>query len=626
MLSSDLLSPLMAAAFFTDFSQRFLPFRVPFLFDRASAFEFALEAAGDRGSSRNLLKENYLDHWKPNESSPALVLNATDVGSGRRVIFSPFTFGVANSADKLSVDRALPLSQNDSLVHFHGLRLSKDAKAQPFISLRLSTAAGISARFPWVAPAATVDAENGTLLESARKIRLVDGGYVDNSGVETALDIREVLEKRISEINANMDAKRASRTSDIEKYPRVVLKLIVLGGGNYPTRTSFGLAETAEPIRALLSTRQSRAYVAINRALRIMPPTVHELSVHGVASKVVTSDLRIAKLQNQYYDLPLGWTISLRTRDIIRKQSGRYWDCEFNNSFTQSSVAGVSETDCVQLFVYHELNQSVADAIKQTAITNHYAALSNARPEKVRFTDLQKNNIIRCYARNQTWRLSQSLILHALLDEWSNYPKEDDDRKLAYLLGTAAHETATFRVFSESLSYPSPERVMKFAQPTRRRFKSLDEATPFVNNPEGLADHVYGNRPDLGNIRDGDGWLFRSRGIFPLVGRDNYRVYAAQTSTPLEDEPDLILNRFVGAKVAFGVFFKRRNILASSFNETNEDWVGARSVLPGLPKDSSGVPEGAREVAELAKQIHQCIREAKGQALPSEQNVTSTVD
>lgn len=615
VLSSDFLSPLMAAAFFTDFSQRFLPFHVPFLFDRASAFEFALEQAAERADGSNMLKENYLTHWTPEANVPALILNATDVASGRRVIFSPFTFGAASSSVSNSSARTQELG-NDSLVLFHSLRPS--ASNGSIAGVRLSTAASISARFPWISPAATVNTENGTPLDPAKKIRLVDGGYVDNSGVETALDIREVLEQKIAKINASLDSKRVARSSVSEKYPRVVLKLIVLGGGNYPTRDSYGLGETAEPIRALLSTRQSRAYVAINRASRIFSPISHQIAVHGTTTNIVLSNLRIAKLENEYYDLPLGWSVSQRTRDIIRKQSGRYWDCEFNSSFTQSSLAGVSETDCVQLFVYHELNQSVSSAVQETAVANYYnnALVVKKRADRARFDDADKNDIIRCYAKDQpAWRFSQSLVLHALLDEWSVYPDEKDERELAYILGTAAHETATFRVFVESLSYSSPERVAKFAAPTRRRFASVEDARPYVNQPEDLANYIYGNR--LGNTQEGDGWRFRSRGIFPIVGRDNYRFYAQLTKTPLEDDPDLILNRYIGARVTFAFFFGKRNILAPYFNAVNEDWVGARKELPGLPKDDKGLPEGATEVAAKGKQFFECIVEVRERKRPS---------
>jgi hypothetical protein len=53
---------------------------------------------------------------------------------------------------------------------------------KPSEDIRLSTALGLSDQFPWVMPAARFQA-------SLTEFRLVDGGYLDNSGDETAFDL-----------------------------------------------------------------------------------------------------------------------------------------------------------------------------------------------------------------------------------------------------------------------------------------------------------------------------------------------------------------------------------------------------------------------------------------------------
>jgi predicted chitinase len=617
VLSTDLLSPLVAAALFTDFSQRFVPRRIPFLFDRASAFEYALEAAAtpalteqskqQASSISNLLQQSYFSHWNANGSVPALLFNATDVGSGRRVLFSPFSFGNANSTVNV-----------DSLIQFYSIRKSPGdpTSEQTGLNPRLSTAASISARFPWITPAATVKVKNEQLFGPVDKIRLVDGGYIDNSGVETALDLKEELELKVKAINADTVSKKAASNNPNEKYPKIVVKLIVLSGGTYATRDSFALGETLEPIRALLSTRQSRAYVAINRGARTMPPVMHAIPVHGTSEIVTTSDFQVSKLKNQFYDLALGWSMSHRTRDIIERQSGRYWDCEFGRNFTQLSIGADSETDCLQLLIYHQLNQSIPTTIVEVATANHYRGLFISRtPPSVRFSNAQKNEIIRCYVdKNSAWSLSQTLIIHALLDEWNFYPERKDDRMLAYLLGTASHETLGFRVFTENLSYPSPERIY---QVFRKSLASLEEAKQYANDPQALANRVYGfpgNR--LGNTREGDGWRYRARGIAPpLWGRSNYQFYASLTSTPeLVEEPDLLLNRFIAARVAFAFFFVQvKNRLDQYFNDNDERWVEARKALPGIPVDPNDrtLLEGANEVAAAGRKFFECIKKVK---------------
>src|SRR5207249_2563444 len=128
-----------------------------------------------------------------------------------------------------------------------GRRWDPDIKAER--DLRLSTAAVLGARFPWVTPAATVEDHR---FPNTDRVKLVDGGYVDNSGVETILDLRDSLDGIIKQENIN-------------------LSLIALSGGDFPVRKSFALGESLEPIRALLNARTSRAYVAIGRAQEQFP-------------------------------------------------------------------------------------------------------------------------------------------------------------------------------------------------------------------------------------------------------------------------------------------------------------------------------------------------------------------
>ena len=107
VLATDFLSPLIAGFLFSDFTQLFSPIAVPF-FDRARFLEYTLENAADKmlkgtknsGDQTNLLKADYQSHWTPESSMPALLLNTTDVGSGKRVVMSPFDIDPAHPRDK----------------------------------------------------------------------------------------------------------------------------------------------------------------------------------------------------------------------------------------------------------------------------------------------------------------------------------------------------------------------------------------------------------------------------------------------------------------------------------------------------------------------------------------------
>ena len=64
-----------------------------------------------------------------------------------------------------------------------------------FEDLKLSTAAGIRARFPWIMPAATARAPKQHENRKNNNIRLVDGGYFENSDTETVGDLIRAIEK-----------------------------------------------------------------------------------------------------------------------------------------------------------------------------------------------------------------------------------------------------------------------------------------------------------------------------------------------------------------------------------------------------------------------------------------------
>jgi predicted chitinase len=574
---NDLLSPLVAATLFGDFTQRFLPWKIGAL-DRARPLEFGIEraAAGDKKDS--LLSQEYMAHWAEGKEIPALVLNATDSASGRRVVFSPFTF------------RTNAETQVDSLVPFQSL--SPTGGRSESLNLRLSTAAFVSARFPWVSPAATIPAKDEFSPKGVEKTRLVDGGYFDNSGIETAVDLLQAITPQINELN-----KAADR-------PKVAVKLIVLGGGQYPVRDSFALGETMEPIRTLLSTRESRAYIAINKASRIpeLRNQTYERDIHGKIERVATKSLRLVGLKRHAYDLPLGWAMSLRTREIVENQSGRFWDCDPTSEFTQSDETSGSSGDCVQLLVGHELNDSLDSAIKELAVQQHYSKGLTPRPQAN--SRLDKPSVVSCFASKTepAVRLPQARLMIRLLKEWDYYDKVEDPRMLAYVLGTALHETRNLRVFSENLTYKTAQRILAvFGNQFRKDDPqaALEEAAQYVNAPEKLANRVYG-RASLGNVQEGDGWRYRGRGILPLTGREDYRKHAAVVGEPLEVDPDLMYNSDVATRVLFSHFLSKRSL--DPFFPPGQDarWIEARATVAG----------GAREaeaVAEKSKQMFDCL-------------------
>ena len=193
--------------------------------------------------TKNPFKGMFLERWDPNSAAPALLLNTTEVDNGRRIVISPFALSplrdASASAEKwfyqtAEMDKTLPTGEHEPPVR-------KDVK--------LSDAASMSARFPWILPAATIR-RNGKI------IRLVDGGYFDNSGVETALDLIEDL--------VNIYQVHQQYPNDAYGHPvpfDFEIHLITISGYVEDEPQAWqGLDEGLSPLRALLSSREARGW------------------------------------------------------------------------------------------------------------------------------------------------------------------------------------------------------------------------------------------------------------------------------------------------------------------------------------------------------------------------------
>lgn len=115
-----------------------------------------------------------------------------------------------------------------------------------------------------------------------------------------------------------------------------------------------------------------------------------------------------------------------------------------------------------------------------------------------------------------------------------HFPAYQIDRplRIAHWLAQFGHESAGFRLFIENLNYSAGRMCAVWPS----RFPTLAAAKPFANNPQALAERVYGGR--MGNDQPGDGWRFRGRGP-QLTGRANYTACAARTGLDLIGDPDL---------------------------------------------------------------------------------------
>jgi len=156
MLGRDFLGPLAGKMFLPDLAQRFLPWPFEGL-DRAEALEGGWERADGR------FAKPFTELFAGDRRLPALFLNGTEMESGSRIITS--------SVDWQASNRNQFTNALDGVAYMGPRRI------------RLSTAVHASARFTYFSPAGRYP--GGT--------HVVDGGYFDNSGGETARDILKVL-------------------------------------------------------------------------------------------------------------------------------------------------------------------------------------------------------------------------------------------------------------------------------------------------------------------------------------------------------------------------------------------------------------------------------------------------
>ena len=219
LVSGDYLSPAFVGLVFRDqFAPPVWPFTDPDHWgNRAALLEYAWESSyleqgrgkpegldppwscgvdDDVGLCRPLAEKKPDGFW-----APLLLLNGTSVGTGRRVIASE----IGPVWQKPDEHKLVALHQW-AYDLFDILGATCRAKTEgsetcaseaagnpsPQVNVRLSTAALLSARFPIISPAGSIwmQGESGKHGDE-----VVDGGYFENSGVTTALDIAAALHK-----------------------------------------------------------------------------------------------------------------------------------------------------------------------------------------------------------------------------------------------------------------------------------------------------------------------------------------------------------------------------------------------------------------------------------------------
>lgn len=358
-LHADLLSPLVRGLLLPDLLARLVPadlgralpdgalrrgwddyIRQPFsdVTDRTRFLERAIDRAWERRTGRDLDGLPFRSVWPgPEGDVPALMLLTTDVATGRRVAVShlampppsaPATPPGAPPAPPPAPPRAAPGLATAAPDPGCAPRLTADAPATalarlrtlgeeaPGIEVPLTTAAVLSARFTLMTPA-------GTLPCPGPRRRLVDGGYFENSGLTTVLEVVDALRPFARDRQVALHILRIENSRATTNAGNAY--------GAAPQDPPGWLAELASPLRALMATREARgeqARAAVSQAVE-----QSGISCRAAArARAVTRSLDVEltpcveigeiafALSPGCVPIPLGWSLSDNARREMQEQ------------------------------------------------------------------------------------------------------------------------------------------------------------------------------------------------------------------------------------------------------------------------------------------------------------------
>jgi hypothetical protein len=310
---ADLLRTVMRGFLFADLPMRFLPGSLGRtegraagttlhrnwlmrMTDRAQYLEWRLDLVwveAKTGARKGDLRDrSFAEIWRGgNGDVPALVLLATDAASGRRIAASHLRIGAPSEIK--APDCHPPDQQPDPQ---HRSRLLTYDEVAPGRDPTLIGAALVSARFPYITPPATLPCTKS-------KWRLVDGGYFENSGLTTALEIADEL------VASAKEQRREIRI--------VLVQLENHDASPADEGPSTSLVELLTPFRASLATRDARADQARDAVERRLGRNCEQGG--GVCASFERVSLKLARCN---VAIPLGWSISEGAQNEIQTQLG----------------------------------------------------------------------------------------------------------------------------------------------------------------------------------------------------------------------------------------------------------------------------------------------------------------
>ena len=270
--NQDFLSPVIGKMFYGDIVNLFLPFHIE-LFDRAIALEKAWEQGYEsiiKKEARNIFSSDFIDLTKTNTVSPAVFINTTEVESG----FQCWLTNVKPDDSMFFADRR----------DLFGYKING--------RINYSTMTNFSTRFPLFSPGAAL------IENDSKKYHYADGGYVENTGAATMLEIIKVLKPQL----------------DSYRIKPFVLLLRYSNDSTGSTANINFANEFSEILFGIYNTRSGRGRIAVEELKRYihsnfpLPANVIEFSLSKSGSEV-----------------PMNWVLSKKSLNLIKEDIKEKW-------------------------------------------------------------------------------------------------------------------------------------------------------------------------------------------------------------------------------------------------------------------------------------------------------------
>ncbi|TDQ11383.1 patatin-like phospholipase domain-containing protein [Pedobacter metabolipauper] len=287
---NDALSPIIGKMLYGDFIQLFIPWHFKG-FDRAIGLEQSWEKSYETtGDPSNVFKTDFIDH-ELSEDAPLFMINTTEVETGLQCWLS-----------NLKPDRLLFAKERDLF-------------DQKINNLNYSTAINFSSRFPIFSPGGKI----GRRLMG--KHHYLDGGYVENTGSASMLEILQILKNdelyvQVDPIVINLlfgeESEKHAENIERERFEREPfeierVKIDKDTYGKHKENSNINwFNEWSEILNGVLNTRSGRSHTS--RAL---------------LKQLVNIDSGLfldAPLQAKTGEVPMNWVLSNQSISKINEE------------------------------------------------------------------------------------------------------------------------------------------------------------------------------------------------------------------------------------------------------------------------------------------------------------------